>query len=169
MPGRARTCDLRIRNPLLYPTELRAPVRKRIPRNIRRQKNGRGGQTRTDDPSLPKRVRYQLRHTPTPSVHIHYSTGVTKNGVSDGARTRDVQNHNLVLCQLSYTHRACVHFNEGTSIRGFFKMRSTFLQRFKWRRVITDHVSAQKINRIGMRFYAIWGVLCGTCIYICQC
>jgi hypothetical protein len=23
-PGRARTCDLRIRNPLLYPTELRA-------------------------------------------------------------------------------------------------------------------------------------------------
>ena len=25
---------------------------------------GRGGQTRTDNPSLPKRVRYQLRHTP---------------------------------------------------------------------------------------------------------
>ncbi len=24
MPGRIRTCDLRIRNPLLYPTELRA-------------------------------------------------------------------------------------------------------------------------------------------------
>ena len=24
-PGRARTCDLRIRSPLLYPTELRAP------------------------------------------------------------------------------------------------------------------------------------------------
>ncbi len=24
VPGRARTCDLRIRNPLLYPTELRA-------------------------------------------------------------------------------------------------------------------------------------------------
>lgn len=28
-------------------------------------KAGRGGQTRTDDPSLPKRVRYQLRYTPT--------------------------------------------------------------------------------------------------------
>lgn len=28
-------------------------------------KNGRGGQTRTDNPSLPKRVRYQLRYAPT--------------------------------------------------------------------------------------------------------
>lgn len=27
--------------------------------------NGRGGQTRTGDPSLPKRVRYQLRYAPT--------------------------------------------------------------------------------------------------------
>ena len=26
-------------------------------------------------------------------------------GVSDGARTRDTQDHNLVLYQLSYTHR----------------------------------------------------------------
>ena len=26
-PGRARTCDLRIRSPTLYPTELRAPLR----------------------------------------------------------------------------------------------------------------------------------------------
>ena len=29
------------------------------------KKNGRGGQTRTDNPSLPKRVRYQLRYIPT--------------------------------------------------------------------------------------------------------
>ena len=54
-PDRTRTCDLRIRNPLLYPTELQAHS----------DKDGRGGQTRTGDPSLPKRVRYQLRHTPT--------------------------------------------------------------------------------------------------------
>lgn len=27
--------------------------------------DGRDGQTRTDNPSLPKRVRYQLRHIPT--------------------------------------------------------------------------------------------------------
>ena len=26
------------------------------------------------------------------------------DGVSDGVRTRDPQDHNLVLCQLSYTH-----------------------------------------------------------------
>ena len=28
-------------------------------------KAGRGGETRTHNPSLPKRVRYQLRHAPT--------------------------------------------------------------------------------------------------------
>jgi hypothetical protein len=55
VPGKIRTCDLRIRNPLLYPTELRAHY----------IKNGRGGKTRTCDPSLPKRVRYQLRYAPT--------------------------------------------------------------------------------------------------------
>ncbi len=26
--------------------------------------NGRGGQTRTDDPLVPNQMRYQLRHTP---------------------------------------------------------------------------------------------------------
>jgi hypothetical protein len=26
-------------------------------------------------------------------------------GVSDGIRTRDIQDHNLALCQLSYAHR----------------------------------------------------------------
>ena len=34
-------------------------------RELNRIKNGRGGQTRTGNPSLPKRVRYQLRHAPT--------------------------------------------------------------------------------------------------------
>lgn len=33
-------------------------------------------------------------------------TGASGHGVSDGARTRDTQDHNLVLYQLSYTHRA---------------------------------------------------------------
>ena len=71
MPGRIRTCDLRIRNPLLYPTELRAhknnPSLTGWPCQAKpfRAKTGRGGRTRTCDPSLPKRVRYQLRHTPT--------------------------------------------------------------------------------------------------------
>ncbi len=30
-----------------------------------KSRDGRGGQTRTDNPSLPKRVRYQLRYAPT--------------------------------------------------------------------------------------------------------
>lgn len=29
-------------------------------------------------------------------------------GVADGARTRDNQNHNLVLYQLNYSHHRCV-------------------------------------------------------------
>ena len=32
-------------------------------------------------------------------------TRASTAGVSDGARTRDTQDHNLVLYQLSYTHR----------------------------------------------------------------
>src|SRR4051812_21854356 len=32
-------------------------------------------------------------------------TRASPRGVSDGARTRDTQDHNLVLYQLSYTHR----------------------------------------------------------------
>jgi hypothetical protein len=31
-------------------------------------------------------------------------TRASPGGVSDGARTRDTQDHNLVLYQLSYTH-----------------------------------------------------------------
>ena len=33
-------------------------------------------------------------------------TRASIGGVSDGARTRDTQDHNLVLYQLSYTHHA---------------------------------------------------------------
>ena len=41
---------------------------------------GRGGQTRTGNPSLPKRVRYQLRHAPIVcmkllfQIHVHQFT-----------------------------------------------------------------------------------------------
>ena len=104
VPDRTRTCDLRIRNPLLYPAELRA-------RNLIELKNGRGGQIRTDDPSLPKRVRYQLRHAPTLSMKTYEYLSALFYGVSDGARTRDPQNHNLMLYQLSYAH----HIQASTS------------------------------------------------------
>jgi hypothetical protein len=46
-----------------------------------------------------------------PSVYLENGKGPGQlpdqghsNGVSDGARTRDTQDHNLVLYQLSYTH-----------------------------------------------------------------
>jgi hypothetical protein len=32
-------------------------------------------------------------------------------GVTDGARTRDLQGHNLALCRLSYGHHAPSHQN----------------------------------------------------------
>src|SRR5258706_6259282 len=46
-PDRIRTCYPRLRRPVLYPDELRAPHR------------GRGGGIRTPDILLPKQVRYQ--------------------------------------------------------------------------------------------------------------
>ncbi len=49
----------------LEPTTYGLEIRCSILLSYGRKNNGRGGQTRTDDPSLPKRVRYQLRHTPT--------------------------------------------------------------------------------------------------------
>ena len=44
--GRTRTCDPRLRRPMLYPAELQAHV-------------GRGGGIRTPDILLPKQARYQ--------------------------------------------------------------------------------------------------------------
>jgi hypothetical protein len=35
---------------------------------------------------------------------VSHLTRASPRGVSDGARTRDTQDHNLVLYQLSYTH-----------------------------------------------------------------
>jgi hypothetical protein len=35
---------------------------------------------------------------------LKYVPVCRKYGVNDGARTRDLQNHNLPLCQLSYIH-----------------------------------------------------------------
>ena len=54
--------------PVTYGLEIRCSIqlsygRKSLVRIFK--KSGRGGQTRTGNPSLPKRVRYQLRHAPT--------------------------------------------------------------------------------------------------------
>ena len=44
----------------------------------------------------------------------HSSFCIRKEGVTDGARTRDVQDHNLALYQLSYGHRV---FGEAANMR----------------------------------------------------
>jgi hypothetical protein len=41
----------------------------------------------------------------TDEAPVSRLTRASSRGVSDGARTRDTQDHNLVLYQLSYTHR----------------------------------------------------------------
>ena len=43
------------------------------------------------------------------------------NGVSEGARTLDIQDHNLALCQLSYTHH-----NQTATLYQITKQISTF-------------------------------------------
>lgn len=53
-PGRARTCDPRLRRPMLYPAELRAHLTLFLP-GI----GGRGRGIRTPDILLPKQARYR--------------------------------------------------------------------------------------------------------------
>src|SRR5690606_18461355 len=55
-PGRNRTCNHRLRRPVLYPVELRAPVPETCTGRCR---NGRGRGIRTPDILLPKQARYQ--------------------------------------------------------------------------------------------------------------
>ncbi len=70
-PGRTRTCNPRLRRPMLYPVELQAPslslaltrsssvfiVAKKTLNPV--HPTGRGGGIRTPDPLLPKQLRYQ--------------------------------------------------------------------------------------------------------------
>ena len=65
-PGRNRTCDRRLRRPMLYPTELRAAV-----------SGGRGEEIRTPDILLPKQARYQTALHPE-RVHYRHGTQVAR-------------------------------------------------------------------------------------------
>ena len=60
-PGRTRTCDPRLRRPMLYPAELRAHILKVASSH---QPTGRGSRIRTCDPLLPKQMRYQTAPCP---------------------------------------------------------------------------------------------------------
>src|SRR5512140_2950397 len=61
-PDRIRTCYPRLRRPVLYPDELRAPSESNPARA------GRGGGIRTPDILLPKQVRYQTALHPAGGI-----------------------------------------------------------------------------------------------------
>src|SRR5262245_27898567 len=68
-PGRTRTCDPRLRRPMLYPAELRARSRSNNNRRVGVRprcpgQSGRGERIRTSDPLLPKQMRYQTAPRP---------------------------------------------------------------------------------------------------------
>ena len=64
-PDRTRTCNRRLRRPMLYPVELRAHrqphcrAKSRVPVCLTARRGGRGRGIRTPDTLLPKQVRYQ--------------------------------------------------------------------------------------------------------------
>ena len=60
-----RTCDPRLRRPMLYPAELRAARRL--------SKRGRGEGIRTPDILLPKQARYRTALRPASSANQHYA------------------------------------------------------------------------------------------------
>ncbi len=63
-PGRTRTCNPRLRRPMLYPVELRAHRCRPPVRVPAARKFGRGRRIRTADPLLPKQMRYQTAPCP---------------------------------------------------------------------------------------------------------
>ena len=69
-PDRIRTCDPRLRRPMLYPTELRAV--RFLP------KRGRGEGIRTPDILLPKQARYRTALRPASSASEHYAGKIYK-------------------------------------------------------------------------------------------
>lgn len=73
-PGRTRTCDQRLRRPLLYPPELLAQTGS-PPRGA-----GRGERIRTSDDLLPKQVRYQT--APYPECGSDYWTRTSDPAVN---------------------------------------------------------------------------------------
>lgn len=67
------------------------------------------------------------------------------SGVSDGIRTRDTQNHNLMLCQLSYTHHTST-----LNIIAYFLQRSKTLlfYFFYFHRLLRNKVFIEKVYNL---------------------
>ena len=53
----------------------------------------------------------KMRNALTPEIFRLQGVLILIGGVTDGARTRDIQIHNLTLCQLSYGHHTPVRWN----------------------------------------------------------
>ena len=71
-PGRNRTCNRRLRRPVLYPVELRAlsPDCRIEPTIQKLHRNGRGRGIRTPDILLPKQARYQTALYPADGTRL---------------------------------------------------------------------------------------------------
>ena len=68
-PGRNRTCNRRLRRPVLYPIELRAPAGDSSDWcSVRHATRGRGRGIRTHDIQLPKLALYQAELCPAGSA-----------------------------------------------------------------------------------------------------
>jgi hypothetical protein len=73
-PGRTRTCNPRLRRPMLYPVELRAHYNGRSVCQTRKSA-GRGREIRTPDPLLPKQMRYQTAPCPDSGIQPRLRPG----------------------------------------------------------------------------------------------
>src|SRR5690606_23926773 len=76
-PGRTRTCNHRLRRPVLYPVELRAPWECDRP-------DGRGRGIRTPDPLVPNQMRYQTALCPDPGFRCAPAPRKTGNSGHTG-------------------------------------------------------------------------------------
>ena len=71
LPDRNRTCDPRLRRPMLYPSELRAANCRATTCavfSVRLLASGRGGEIRTPDILVPNQARYQATLHPEASI-----------------------------------------------------------------------------------------------------
>ena len=95
-PGRTRTCNIRIRNPVLYPVELRAHSKR--PFCQTGKSAGRGREIRTPDPLLPKQMRYQA--APCPDARFSATQAQHK---PESARGAIIRPHRSPIKHLSPT------------------------------------------------------------------
>ena len=104
MPDRTRTCYPRLRRPVLYPDELRAPRRTTTyDRYKYDKKNGRGDRIRTYDILVPNQARYRAALRPDVLILLHSLEQHTSN-----KRRRIIRGSGLFR-QISYDQKLVQH------------------------------------------------------------